>query len=98
VQNLLEGLLLSFSCDCAAHDFRILSFLQIFDELYLVQFSTNHLDILSANTCICRLDACNFIELETTALIFRVLRELKFSNGNIFRNIEHDGKQLGIRV
>ncbi|KAF8463552.1 hypothetical protein DFH94DRAFT_857982 [Russula ochroleuca] len=97
IRTSLEPLFV-FSRDCAARDFLILSFLQIFDELYLLQFFTNLLDISSVVTCICRLDACNFIERETTSLIFRVLREPKFSNGNIFRNIEHDRKQLGSHV
>jgi hypothetical protein len=65
--------LLSFSRDCAARDVFILSFLQIFDELYLVQFSTNRLALLSVIIRICRLDVREFIELETTSLGFRFL-------------------------
>ena len=68
-----SGVQTSFPRDCAARDVFMLSFLQIFEELYLVQFSTNLLDPLSVITCIRRLDACQFIELETTSLRFRFL-------------------------
>ena len=38
--------LLSFSCDCVSCDFLSLSFIQIFDKLYLTQFLMKTLDNL----------------------------------------------------
>ena len=60
--------LLSFSRDCAARDFLLLSFARIFNELYLAQIWMKCLDISYVDCCTYILGACKFIEPENTSL------------------------------
>ena len=53
-----------------SRDFCYFHFLQFFEKLYIIQFSSNCLDILALCPCICRLDACQILEPETTLVIF----------------------------
>ena len=62
------ALLLSFSCDCASHDFVLLSFWQVFDELYLTQIVIKSLVTLTVDVKIYKLDVCKFIEPESVSL------------------------------
>jgi hypothetical protein len=63
-----DSSLLSFSRDCAARDFLLLSFARIFNELYLAQIWMKCLDILYVDCCTYILGACKFIEPENTSL------------------------------
>ena len=67
----------------ASRDFSSLSFMQIFDELYLTQFLTKTLDNLYVDLYTYILSACKFVEQENASLNFRVLRNLKTLNNNI---------------
>ena len=86
----MEWLLLSFSRDCASRDFSSLSFMQIFDELYLTQFVTKTLDNLHVDLYTYILSACKFVEPENASLNFRILRNLKTLNNNISWNIKQN--------
>ena len=60
--------LLSFSCDCASRDFVLLSFWQVFDELYPTQIVIKSLVTLTVDVKIYKLDVCKFIEPESVSL------------------------------
>ena len=62
-----------FHVTLQSRDFSYFHFWQIFDELYLLQIFTVCLDISEVRPRVYILDACQFLELETTSLSFSFL-------------------------